>query len=251
MNRLEELLRGVDSDLSLHYWDWTTDPRVGNGDRKAILGPDGFMGSDNGNAGEPFVDFESSEKEDTADGGDGIHDHIWRHLALGASPVTSDDIIQSNLDFRTFNGALQPAHNDAHIYIDGTIGDAHFSFHDPFVFLLHSNMDRLWAKWQTDPAYPERKKPGTAYSGLSAEDLTKLSTQNVEPWAGGTGLEPWASDPAKRAVITYTDLSVVTPPRYDTNHPIFVRRILVAKGISLPASILSLARGVGLYPVSQ
>ena len=30
-------------------------------------------------------------------------------------------------------------------------------------------------------------------------------------------LEPWASDPTKRAVITYMDLSVVTPPCYDTN----------------------------------
>src|SRR5437879_7573790 len=92
VNRLEELLRGVDSDLSLHYWDWTTDPRVGSGDRKAILGPDGFMGSDNGNAGEPFVDFESSEKENTADGGDGIHDHIWRQLTAGAPLVPSDNI---------------------------------------------------------------------------------------------------------------------------------------------------------------
>lgn len=28
VNRLEGLLRQVDPRLSLHYWDWTTDPRV-------------------------------------------------------------------------------------------------------------------------------------------------------------------------------------------------------------------------------
>jgi len=38
---------------------------------------------------------------------------------------------------------------------------------------------------------------------------------------GGTGLEPWASDPTKRAVISYTDLWVVTPPCYDTNSSSF------------------------------
>jgi hypothetical protein len=27
-NRFEALLRGVDSRLSLHYWDWTTDPHA-------------------------------------------------------------------------------------------------------------------------------------------------------------------------------------------------------------------------------
>ena len=26
VNRFEDLLRGVNSDLSLHYWDWTQDP---------------------------------------------------------------------------------------------------------------------------------------------------------------------------------------------------------------------------------
>jgi hypothetical protein len=63
--------------------------------------------------------------------------------------------------------------------------------------------------------------PPTAYAGLTPSQLTQLATENVEPWAGGTGLEPWASDPTRRAVITYTDISVVTPPCYDTNQSTF------------------------------
>src|SRR5262245_32857761 len=37
VNHLEELLRRVDPRLSLHYWDWTTDPRIATPDRVAIL----------------------------------------------------------------------------------------------------------------------------------------------------------------------------------------------------------------------
>src|SRR5215216_5881728 len=56
-NRLEALLREVDPEVSLHYWDWTTDPQHS---------PDGtggfvnlftshFMGAANGMAGEPWL----------------------------------------------------------------------------------------------------------------------------------------------------------------------------------------------------
>ena len=104
-----------------------------------------------------------------------------------------------------------------HSYTGGTIEDAHYSFHDPFVFLLHSNLDRLWAKWQTDPAHPERIALSTAYNGLTSPQLTSLSTEDVEPWAGGTGLEPWASDPALRTSVNYMHTSVVVPAPYE--HP--------------------------------
>src|SRR6266849_8660586 len=60
VNRLEGLLRQVDPRLSLHYWDWTTDPRVADADHVAILtgaaagSPQGLIGSASGNAGPPF-----------------------------------------------------------------------------------------------------------------------------------------------------------------------------------------------------
>jgi Common central domain of tyrosinase len=36
----------------------------------------------------------------------------------------------------------------AHSYIGGTLGNADTSFREPFVFLLHSNVDRLFVLWQ-------------------------------------------------------------------------------------------------------
>jgi Common central domain of tyrosinase/von Willebrand factor type A domain len=220
VNRLEALLREVHPEISLHYWDWTTDPRVGGGGRAALM-TNTFMGGPGDPVGAPFANFESTEKTDPL--GDGIHDHIWRQV--GASPGDTkadgrpnlaDDgtiLAPANAEFTAFNTALQSAHNSAHGFIGGGIGNAHFSFHDPFVFLLHSNMDRLWARWQTEPGHADRISPATAY-GLAVID----PTEHVEPWAGGTGLEPWASDVTRRAVITYRDPSVIAPTCYDTNY---------------------------------
>jgi hypothetical protein len=219
VNRLEQLLREVDPALSLHYWDWTTDPRSTAGGRAALF-TDVFMDNDDGEVSHLLNNFESTEDAEINNG----HAKIWRDVGGfgangdGTPAIASDASILSNTDFATFASALKSAHDSvAHSYIGGTISHPHYSFHDPFVFLLHSNVDRIWAKWQTDPAHQERLSPGTAFAGLSPAQLTALATEHVEPWAGGTGLEPWASDPTKQAVITYTDASVVTPPCYDTN----------------------------------
>jgi Common central domain of tyrosinase len=73
--KVESLLRQVDPRLSLHYWDWSTDPRAspdGNGGIVNLMTPD-FMGDDGsqginrlpadggGDVGPPFQDFETTE----------------------------------------------------------------------------------------------------------------------------------------------------------------------------------------------
>src|SRR5579864_8924802 len=189
VNHLEKLIRQVEPRLSLHYWDWTTDPRVATADRVAILtgtavgSPQGFLGSSSGNAGAPLADFESTEiTGDASEGipGDGVHDHIWRNMGPGPSPVAPDSTILGTADFVSFNAQLQGAHNSAHGYIGGTLSQQHFSFHDPMVFLLHSNMDRLWAMWQRQPGHQNRLNPATAYAPLVASAVHL--TDEIAPW---------------------------------------------------------------------
>ena len=52
LNRLEALLREVDPTVSLHYWDWQTDPRDSHG--VSLMTP-AFMGAPNGPAGDPWL----------------------------------------------------------------------------------------------------------------------------------------------------------------------------------------------------
>ena len=210
VNRLEVLIREVDPELSLHYWNWTTNPRSAGG---VNMFTPAFMGRASGDAGPPLENFESTE-------GDG-HDVIWRNVRSGAPPLASDvsvvtagDSAPEALQFQQMNVALQAAHNTAHGYIGGTIGLAHFSFHDPFVFLLHSNTDRLFALWQLAPGREWRLDPDRVYGRAGSAPAI---VSNLEPWAGGEGLRPWAPPDNQQLVKTCKDASVVSPPRYDTN----------------------------------
>ncbi|HTD57966.1 MAG TPA: tyrosinase family protein [Solirubrobacteraceae bacterium] len=216
-NRFEVLLREVDADLSLHYWDWTVDPRQapdGAGGTLDLFTPS-FMGGVGDPVGAPFGDFESTEPG---------HTLIWRHVGAndaksdGSPEISTDAEIKQALDFVAFDANIRGPHGVAHAYIGGTLEDAHYSFHDPFVFLLHSDLDRLWAEWQTDPAHPERLDPSTAYSSYGS--ATSIN-EDIQPWAGdvGTGqapLRPWGPPDNMQEVKTYKDISVVTPPCYDT-----------------------------------
>lgn len=215
VNRLEQLLREVDPELSLHYWNFTVDPRSTAGGRANLFTP-AFMGSDQGDAGAPFTSFESTEG--------GGHTRIWRQVnggssSLSSSPVSlTDATVVASSSWEDFNNNIQQVHSDAHGFVGGTITQAHYSFHDPFVFLLHSNLDRLYAMWQTQAGHPERLDPATVYHTDSGDPGLNGP---VEPWAGNAAnpalqLRPWAPPDNQQVVKTYKDPSVVAPPCYDT-----------------------------------
>jgi hypothetical protein len=215
VNRFEQLLREIDPDLSLHYWDWTFDPRTTAGGRVNLF-TSMFMGSDQGDAGPPFASFESTEG--------GGHTHVWRAVNSGSSSLSSSPVsltdaqVTGSPTWEDFNNAIQQVHGDAHGFVGGTITFSHYSFHDPFVFLLHSNVDRLYAMWQTQAMHSERLNPATIYHNDSADPGLNGP---VEPWAGNLAnpslqLRPWAPPDNQQEYKTYKDPSIVTPPCYDT-----------------------------------
>jgi hypothetical protein len=225
-NRLEGLLREVDPQLSLHYWDWTTDPRAVPDGAGGVVnlfatGATGFMGSASGSAGTPLQNFP-----------------VTRQVQAGAPSVPPDITIYTTGDsfpiheqYRRMRNGLEGAHNTVHGYIGGTIGNAHTSFEDPFVFLLHSNVDRLFALWQLVPGKAWRLDPSLVYGDESGTDTPAPPgiydpgiLTPIDPWAGNprndprvSPLRPWASPENQQVVKDYRHPSVVTPPSYDTN----------------------------------
>jgi hypothetical protein len=243
MNRFEAMLREIDPDLSLHYWDWTQDPTNapdGAGGFVNLFTPD-FMGNAFGlghseiEIGEPwksagFYGGLGPFRDDTdnpADSPQSVTRQVGGDDSFVVPLITraQDDALLASPDFVTFDDAMEGAgppgalgglHNVAHSYIGGTMSDPHTSFRDPFVYLLHSNVDRLFAAWQRMPGHPERLDPAQVYQAQSTGrngyqstrggDRTTIDPPGVaqvgdndvngpdhQPWWGILSpLEPWA-----------------------------------------------------------
>lgn len=224
-NRFEALLRRADPSVSLHYWDWTTDPRQspdGSGGFVNLFSSD-FMGSSSGRAGIPLDTLDNNgvaagSRDVTGNPADPPQE-ITRSLSVGPAGLPADptivaagDALPQAQQWQAFRMALEGAHNSAHGYVGGTIGGAHSAFEDPFVFLLHSNVDRLWASWQRMPGHAWRLDPGLVY-GNETSDPAIL--EMMEPWAGTAGLRPWAAPDNQVLAKDSRDPSVVAPPEYD------------------------------------
>jgi hypothetical protein len=236
-NRFEAMLRQVDPDLSLHYWDWNDDP-IG-------LFTSDFMGNASGDAGEPWL---SAGFYDPTPDGDNFRDDVihpnpftpnWegeypvhanpadppqnltRGKQAGAPPIgtpgwPSDADIAAAASFADMRVLIEQVHDNIHSsYIGGTIGNPHTSFRDPFVFLLHSNVDRLWAMWQTQPGHSERLDPEQVYA---PEDSDVAITSSLEPWGGASNwpVRPWYTPENEQLVKTSKHPSIVHPPCYET-----------------------------------
>ncbi len=289
VNKLEEMLRQINPQLSLHYWDWTQDPRnipnanLGGGTIGNLnLFTPTLMGSSNGSIGEPwlsagyYVPGTPNDRDITDNPADPPADvfRIVGQVGTGPESVTNDNNnIVNGGDFSVMRIAMEQAHNRAHGYVN--MGGAHISFRDPFVFLLHSNMDRLFARWQTDPAHPERLDGNAVYGAESNLDVLVVNViqnvnHNVEPWSTGHSFDqfgdehftrPWYAPENEGVPFTYKNVVVVQPPCYDTNFnnipivevenpgtpPVInfndILRVQAGGGPSAPFSILQPASG--------
>ena len=212
-------MREVDPELSLHYWDWTEDPRqAGDGAGNTVnLFTTDFMGIDKGTVGFPFTGFPPFKRE-VAHANNGV---------VPSPPGTDSDSViinstqgvQQDQQWTTFREKLEGNQNHnhdlVHWYIGGSIRDRHTAFEDPFVFLIHSNVDRLWAMWQRQSGEEWRLDPDEVY-GTESHHPEIIAA--LEPWAGKAKmpLRPWGPPDYQEVVKNSKDLTIVVPPRYDT-----------------------------------
>jgi hypothetical protein len=266
INRFEALIQEIDPQLSLHYWDWTQDPQnLPDGQGGTInLFTSAFFGQPNANLpGEPmqadagppwrldgfYVPNADPYRSDIEN--DPGHDNPFDppldlpYAVTGGPTGIDDSAALAAGSFKQFHDAISVSHGAAHGYIGGILSDPHTSFRSPVAYLLHSNLDRIWAMWQRAPGHPQRVDPVHVYDHtpgewsqdpeLGAGDLSVSQfpwwgfKSPMEPWAGpaaqtmATGVvanvapvRPWAPPENQQVYKDSRDPTVVFPPSYDT-----------------------------------
>ncbi|MCS6990924.1 MAG: tyrosinase family protein [Chitinophagales bacterium] len=245
--RFELLLRSVNPTLRLPYWDWTTDPRNSSGFN--FFSPT-FMGSDQGRCGPPFdhfdanydctkarasLDFSCLNNLFCADQPDDYRRPnyvIERAVAAGApDSIDADSLIVASClaapvgdqylwfwggYLKNLNYSLEQNHRLAHTHLGKTLKCKHTAFQDPFAYLLHSNVDKLWALWQRQPSATHRLDASAIYGNISNNMYLH---EFMHPWDGGSAISnpiaPWL--PGSEAIQKKNafDVSVVIPVTYD------------------------------------
>jgi hypothetical protein len=234
-NRFEKLLQSVDPDVALHYWDWTQDPTAADDGASGTvdLCTNALMGTANGLVAGTLAplhngDVFAGSRNDTGDPAD--PPQAITRACSGAPGVPTDATIIHGADglshlqqWTQFRTDLESAHDTAHLFFGfcTNIYHLHSAFEDPFVFLLHSNVDRLFAMWQTEPGQEWRLDPDQVYGDQKDTSDPKGILHNLQPWDGtvefGSPIAPWdGSSPSAIDVKNCRHPSVVTPPCYDT-----------------------------------
>jgi tyrosinase len=180
---LERELQAIDGEVALPYWRF--DQAAPNLFSRAFIGlPDG-AGRVQFVAGHPLLNW-------VTDGVAGIQRGNVvgpntvlplrteaQTLALGGGPPPT---------YANFDALESNPHNGAHSrHLSGFIIDPGTAPKDPLFFLLHCNVDRLWAKWQFlfglhDPANARSFDPASTLAGHRLND-------SMWPWntAGAPG----------------------------------------------------------------
>ena len=87
--------------------------------------------------------------------------HCLTELDPAPPASSSDDTdIVDAANYPAMRTLLEPVHDTTHGFV--AISGQHISFRDPFVFLLHSNVDRLFARWQTQAGHSDRVDPASS-----------------------------------------------------------------------------------------
>jgi len=146
----EDALRGVNSDISLPYWNWSAGPTTGV--PAACTSPT-YVNRIGDTVPNPLF---AGPIADAVGGGTtsrrpDINTTSFGDLATGAQNA------MSNNDFNLFQSQLNSAHGGVHGRVGGFGGNmssvATAGF-DPIFYLHHANVDRLWAIWQNSNNAP-------------------------------------------------------------------------------------------------
>lgn len=175
---LERELQAIDPSVSLPYWRF--DQGAPN-----IFTPDFFGSSD------PLgtVQFSATNPLQfwRTDGVQGINRRPFFNTAAAPPGLrTEAQTLALGNQYPAFRTLEGNPHGSAHTSFGGSISSIHTAARDPLFFLLHCNVDRLWAKWQRQFG---RFNPAQAasYDSSPGNPIGHNLPDTMWPWNGVTG----------------------------------------------------------------
>jgi len=177
---LERELQAIDPSVALPYWRFDQPaPNLFTVD---------FFGVSNGGS----VQFSNTNPLQfwTTDGALGIvrgPRNLWNPSTQpGPGVITETQTLALGTQYPAFSGMEGNPHGTAHTRWDGFIRQIGTAARDPLFFLLHCNVDRLWAKWQRqngrfDPAQ------AASYDSNPGNPIGHNLVDTMWPWNGITG----------------------------------------------------------------
>jgi tyrosinase len=178
---LERELQAIDSSVALPYWRF--DQPAPNLFTGAFFGVSNSIGTVQFNATNPLQFW-------VTDGVQGINRRPFFNTTTGFANVINEAqtlaLGGSTAQYGSFRNLEGNPHGSAHVSFGGSISSIPTAAKDPLFFLLHANVDRLWAKWQRQFA---RFNQATAASffGSPNNRIGHNLPDTMWPWNGITG----------------------------------------------------------------
>lgn len=157
----EHLLQVVDPSVTLPYWDFTDRNTTQNIIfQNNFLGPNGGVSGVGGGAVQSGFFSAANRWLQRKD----LSGNTWTGKSTSTQPLTRYMLSLDRLPTQTqvnqvlaqttydqFRSSLETtAHATAHLWMGGSTANVATSPNDPTFWLLHANVDRIWAQWQVN-----------------------------------------------------------------------------------------------------
>ena len=175
---LERLLQAIDPSVSLPYWRF--DKPAPNIFTLDFLGVSDPLGTVQFNPANPLRFW-------VTDGVQGINRRpLFSTSTAPPGLLTEAQTLALGNQYRRFRNLEGNPHGSAHVSFGGAISSIPTAAKDPLFFLLHCNVDRLWAKWQRklgrfDPVQ------AASYDSNPGNPVGHNLGDTMWPWNGITG----------------------------------------------------------------
>lgn len=193
IDEFENALQSVNPDVFLPYWDWTDLDSNMN-----VIFQDDFMGPDGtgGRRGQ-FVetgyfslangwgvrrDLSGARWSGVRNGTVSLQRNFGGRRGNATLGTLSDvnSLLNATSDYSGFRNVLETGmHGAAHIWVGGTAGNVAASPNDPIFWMLHANVDRIWAEWQINGRW------GSDFYPASGEAYGHNLFDEMFPWDRG------------------------------------------------------------------